>query len=67
MSESLSEPSARECGAAHGSHRSTGENRLRMRKSELKDKTVAELRELARSSGLRGYSGLRKSELVELL
>jgi hypothetical protein len=38
-----------------------------MTKTELKSKTVAELRELAKSSGLRGYSSLKKLELIEKL
>ena len=38
-----------------------------MKKSELSGKTVAELRELAKTSGLAGYSSLKKSELVDVL
>lgn len=35
--------------------------------AEFADLTVAELRALARSRGLHGYSTLRKSELIQLL
>lgn len=38
-----------------------------MKKTELAKKTVAELRSLAKAGGLKGYSGLRKSELIERL
>lgn len=31
------------------------------------DMTVAELRELAKDSGIKGYSGLKKEELINLL
>lgn len=34
---------------------------------DLKTKTVGDLRALARARGLRGYSGLRKQELIRLL
>jgi hypothetical protein len=40
---------------------------IQMRRDELMEKTVAELRRMARDSGHTGYSGLRKSELVEML
>src|SRR5437868_13826189 len=33
----------------------------------LEKKTLDELRELARHAGLRGYSGLRKKQLIEVL
>ncbi len=35
--------------------------------SNLEDKTVAELREMAKDAGLSGYSKLRKAELIEAL
>lgn len=38
-----------------------------MKKSELTNKTVAELRVLARELGMTGYSGLKKAELVDRL
>ncbi len=38
-----------------------------MNKSELSRKTVQELRALAKASGLKGFSALRKAELVALL
>lgn len=38
-----------------------------MKRSEFANKTTKELRALARSRGLSGYSGLRKDDLVELL
>ena len=38
-----------------------------MKKEELESKTVAELRSLAKAKGLKGYSALRKTELVILL
>ncbi|WP_211188558.1 Rho termination factor N-terminal domain-containing protein [Gordonia asplenii] len=34
---------------------------------DLRERTVTELRDLARALGLSGYSGLRKSELVDLI
>jgi hypothetical protein len=43
------------------------QSRCVLKKSELKGKTVRELRDLAKSRGLRGYSALRKAELVDLL
>lgn len=33
----------------------------------LESKTVSELKELAKSAGLTGYSNLRKAELIEVL
>jgi hypothetical protein len=38
-----------------------------LKKTELKGKTVKELRDLARSRGLKGYSALRKAELIDVL
>ena len=38
-----------------------------MKKTELSGKTIQELRALAKASGLKGYSALKKAELVDLL
>ena len=36
-------------------------------KEDLSSKTVAELREIAKSKGIEGYSTMKKSELIEVL
>ncbi|WP_367657580.1 Rho termination factor N-terminal domain-containing protein [Clostridium saudiense] len=36
-------------------------------RDELNDKTVAELKDIARTNGLTGYSSLNKEELVEVI
>jgi hypothetical protein len=38
---------------------------MKVKKAELRNKTVAELRALAKKMGLAGYSALRKTELVD--
>lgn len=47
--------------------RSIGSGKQAVKRSDLSGKTIAELRALARSRGHRGYSRLRKGDLVELL
>jgi hypothetical protein len=38
-----------------------------MEPKSLEVRTLGELRALARTAGLRGYSGMRKKQLIELL
>jgi hypothetical protein len=54
-------------GALAPGHGGAGKEERVMRKSELLDMTVAQLRNLAKKLGMQGYSSLRKTDLVDKL
>src|SRR5262249_19416079 len=50
--------------SAHTSSEGGGGGGMRMNLSELKDKTITQLNQVAKDLGVQGVSGLRKQELI---